>query len=178
MDELVSRPAERDELARQLERLHPASYGWALACCGRRPREALEVLQDAYLEVLEGRARFGGRSSFRTWLFGVIRRTAARERRRERLRRLRLVGLPEGAGPRDPAPDAGEALVRSERAERLVAALSRLSRRQQEVLELVFYHEMTVEGASVVMGVSVGAARRHYDRAKRRLRALLQAEEP
>lgn len=67
----------------ELARLHADCYGWALACCGRRPADAREVLQAAYLKVLDGRAKFAGRSSFRTWLFGVIRRTAAEERRRE-----------------------------------------------------------------------------------------------
>ena len=164
---------DRDEIERELERLHPLSYGWALACSGRRPAEALDVLQSTYLKVLGGRARFDGRSSFKTWLFGVIRLTAAEERRRERLRRLRLISLESAPPPADPALDAGERLVHTERTERLVAALARLSRRQREVLDLVFYHEMTVEEAAAVLRVSVGSARTHYERGKRRLRSLL-----
>ena len=39
-------------------------------------------MQLAYVKVLEGSAKFDGRSSFRTWLFGVVRRTAAEQRRR------------------------------------------------------------------------------------------------
>jgi DNA-directed RNA polymerase specialized sigma24 family protein len=38
---------------------------------------------------------------------------------------------------------------------------------------LVFEHDLTVEDASRAMGVSVGAGRRHYARAKARLRAVL-----
>ena len=50
-----------------LERLHPASFGWAMACCGHDREEAQEVLQEVYLSVLESRARFDGRSTARTW---------------------------------------------------------------------------------------------------------------
>jgi len=38
---------------------------------------AADVLQIAYLKVLNGKAAFDARSSFKTWLFAVIRRTAA-----------------------------------------------------------------------------------------------------
>jgi RNA polymerase sigma-70 factor (ECF subfamily) len=128
---------------------------------------------------LDGRARYDGRSSFRTWLFGVIRLTAASERRKAWLRGLLLER--EGVGGRREdgilapssfaAPDV-EAEVRSRR-EALVHSLRRLAARQREVLQLVFYHDLTVEEAATVMGVSVGSARTHYARGKARLAALL-----
>ena len=52
--------------------LHGSSFGWALACCGRRRDDAEDVLQDVYAKVLSGRAVFRQQSSFKTWLFGVI----------------------------------------------------------------------------------------------------------
>jgi RNA polymerase sigma-70 factor (ECF subfamily) len=69
---------DRAELERELERLHGASWGWALACCGRDRGAAEDVLQSAYLKVLSGRARFDGRSAFRTWMFGVVRLRCSR----------------------------------------------------------------------------------------------------
>ena len=74
------------ELKAELERLHSASFGWALSCCRRDQTEAEEVLQTVYLKILEGKARFGGESSLKTWLFAVIRKTAATEYRRRLLR--------------------------------------------------------------------------------------------
>ncbi|HEX8906146.1 MAG TPA: RNA polymerase sigma factor [Longimicrobiaceae bacterium] len=167
----------RAELEAGLEEHHAASLGWALSCCGWDRGEAEDVLQSSYLKVLDGRARFGARSSFRTWLFGVIRRTAAEHRRRAALRRLWLpLARADGAVLRDAAPDPASALERTETSTRLVAALRMLPRRQRETLHLVFYEELTLREAAEVLGVTIGAARQHYDRGKRRLRELLDPE--
>src|SRR6267378_5785867 len=83
------------ELKAELETLHSASFGWALSCCRRDHTEAEEVLQTVYLKILEGKARFGGESSLKTWLFAVIRKTAATEYRRRLLRSFRLTGDPD-----------------------------------------------------------------------------------
>lgn len=156
----------RDELARH----HAAAFGWAMACCGRDASMSSEgVLQSAYVKVLEGRARFDGRSAFRTWLFGVIRRTAGEERRRNALRRVLLLRF--WSPPRVETPE--EIGARAELRERLLAALRRLSRRQREIVELVIYHDMTLDDAAAVIGVSPGSARQHYARGKARLRELL-----
>lgn len=161
---------DRVELEREMERLHPASFGWALACCDRRRDEAEDVLQTTYLKILSGKARFEGRSGFKTWLFAVIRRTAAELFRR---RLLRVVGL-ERAGVLSPDAMADVEIERSEMAAQLLRALSKLARRQREVLELVFYHDMTIEEAAATMGVRIGTARVHYERGKKRLLEELQ----
>jgi len=155
---------ERVELERELERLHAASFGWALGCCGRNHDEAEDVLQTVYVKVLDGKARFDGRSSLKTWLFAVIRRTALSHRRTRWLRSLALLRLP----PPEPVEQH-----HSEDTQRLIAALRKLARRQREVLELVFYHDMTIEEAGAALRISVGSARVHYTRGKKRLEALL-----
>jgi RNA polymerase sigma-70 factor (ECF subfamily) len=155
---------DRAELECELERLHAASFGWALGCCGRNRDDAEEVLQTVYLKVLDGKARFDGRSSLKTWLFAVIRRTAMAHRRTRWIRGLALLRLP----PPEQPPEVDQMETR-----RLVAALRRLSRRQREVLELVFYHDMTIEEAGQALRISVGSARVHYTRGKKRLEALL-----
>jgi RNA polymerase sigma-70 factor (ECF subfamily) len=166
---------EQSALERELEALHAQSFAWALVCCGHDRADAEDALQSAYLRVLDGSARFGGRSAFRTWLFGVIRRTAATERRR-RWWFGRLRNGAEGEDSADATPGADVRLETNERAARLQGALRCLPRRQQEVLELVFYHGMTIEEAGQVIGVALGTARTHYERGKKNLLRSLGPE--
>ena len=114
------------------QQFHPVSYGWALSCCSRNPMEAEDILQTAYLKILDGRARFAGRAACKTWLFAVIRHTAGDERRRGWLRRLRLDGYrQERAGEVQPAT-RGAALEQTERWQLFREVLAKLPRRQQE----------------------------------------------
>src|SRR3989454_9145614 len=86
------------ELKAELEQHHTACFGWALSCCARDRGQAEEVLQTVYLKILEGKARFRGEASLKTWLFAVIRKTAATEYRRNLLRKLRVaVNAPQGS---------------------------------------------------------------------------------
>ncbi len=156
-------------LRADLEALHPASWGWALSCCGGRRDEAEDVLQATYLKVLDGRARFRGRSSVKTWLFGVVRRTAAEHRRRRAFRSLKLA-LFATETPRE------DRVEPEDRDRRLDGLLERLATRQREVLHLVFYQELTIEQAARVLGIGLGTARTHYQRGKRALRRLLTEE--
>jgi RNA polymerase sigma factor (sigma-70 family) len=166
---------DRSELARELERLHTDCWGWALACCRRDHALAEDALQTAYLRILSGKARFAGRSKFRTWVFGVIRLTTL-----ETLRRQGAQGGSEDERVTlehpDPALPADQAAELSEQAAALVVALGGLSPRQQEVLHLVFYQALTLEEAAHVMQISVGSARTHYDRGKKALAARLSQE--
>jgi RNA polymerase sigma factor (sigma-70 family) len=180
------RAMDEVELRGQLERAHADCFGWAMACCGRNRDDAEEVLQTVYLTVLDGRARYDGRSTFRTWLFGVIRRTAASERRKTWLRGL-LLEREAGRGKREAGRGTREAGViapdpfappdaeveHESRRDGLRHALGQLAKRQCEVLQLVFYHDLTVEEAAAVMHVSVGSARTHYARGKANLAAML-----
>lgn len=161
----------------ELERLHPASFGWALWCCDHRREEAEDVLQTAYLKVLEGTARFDGRSSLRTWFFAVLRRTAWEQKRRRWMREL-LLGHWFAQQPALFVEHAQPAeLAGSEESRVLRQALAMLSVRQREVLHLVFYQELTIEEAAKVLGTSLGTARTHFERGKARLRELLKSEE-
>ncbi len=159
--------------AQRLEEIHLATAGWALGCCCWDREEAEEVLQMTYLKVLDGRARFDERSSFKTWLFGVVRRTAA-ERRRSRWMRV-VAGLRwQDSRPSPPPVPTPEALLAdSETSRSLRAALETLPARQREVLHLVFYQEMTIEEAARVLGISLGSARTHYHRGKAGLQERL-----
>ena len=168
---------EIEDLRAQLEQHHSSSFGWAMGCCRRDAAEAEDVLHNVYVKVLEGKARFNGDSSFKTWLFAVIRKTASDQRRRNLLRGIIVMRAAERSFslPHPERPD--ESAYRGEVQTIFQHALGRLSGRQREALELVFYHELSIEEASAVMGVSLGSARTHYERGKKRLRELLEESE-
>ena len=153
-------------LRNALEAHHLESYGWALSCCRHRSQEAENVLQLVYLKVLSGKAVFHGKSSFKTWLFAVIRKTAAHERRMELLQRLRLSQIPKARDEKPPSEQSGVEV-------RLKEALGKLPARQREVLHLVFYHDLSIVEAAKVMGVGIGSARTHYERGKNQMRRRL-----
>jgi RNA polymerase sigma factor (sigma-70 family) len=167
---------DKTDLQVELERLHPASFGWALWCCDHRKDDAEEALQTAYLKVLEGVARFDERASLRTWFFSVVRRTAWEQRRRRWVREL-LLGRwlrQQPALAPNPAPD--RALSCSEESQALRKVLTMLPARQREVLHLVFYQDLTIEEAAKVLHISLGTARTHFERGKAKLRDLLACE--
>jgi len=165
------------EIEAQLESLHSESFGWALSCCGHDEMEAEDVLQTTYLKIITGKAQFEDRSSFKTWVFGVIRRTAQEASRRTQAEQKRMIRLvtDELEDPSASSPD--RALARADTAQRLVRVMKKLSDRQKEILHLVFYQDLTISEASKVMGISLGSARTHYERGKGRLRDLLREDE-
>jgi RNA polymerase sigma-70 factor (ECF subfamily) len=153
----------------ELERNHADSFGWSLSCCGRRREEAEDVLQIAYLKVLTGKAVFEGRSTFKTWFFAVIRNTAASERRRGWFRRINGIFL-----AKEPSEPHRDPVSEDEASDRLRRILGKLPARQREVLDLVFYHDLSIAEAASVIGVGVGSARTHYERGKQEMRRQLE----
>ena len=165
-------------LEADLEREHRHGFAWAVHCCRGDRVEAEDVLHLAYEKILVGRARFDGRSAFRTWLFGVIRRTAWEERRRRLLRRLRLMEwVARRSQVDDGAPDPSAIAVAADATRRLETALASLSGRQREMMHLVFYQDQSIQEAAEILGLPVGTARTHYERGKTRLRRLLRVLE-
>lgn len=165
-------------LLEELKDQHTDNFGWALACCSWHREIAEDVLQEAYLRVLDGRAEFGGKSSRRTWFFAVIRRVAAelqRTQKRRSLLSLRLVhgsevAMQDESMGTNPLPDT---LQRDEASLQLQRGLMQLSQRQREVLHLVFYSGLTLEETALTLQITLGSARTHYHRGKERLAQLL-----
>lgn len=159
-------------IADQLEALHPDAFGWALHCCAGDHARAEDVLQNAYLKLAQQRSRHDGISSFKTWWFGVIRHTAHEEFRRQRYRES-LAGRLLAFFIEEHHPAPSRQVEVDERHAELRRCLDQLPARQAEVLHLVFYHDLTINEAANIMGVSPGSARQHYERGKARLRMLL-----
>lgn len=140
---------------------HRESFLWARQCCDFDSQLAEDVLQQSYLKVLEGKAKFHEQSSPKTWLFSVIRFTAL-----EWLRKNHKEIPLRSDFDLEEAEHIPEAATHEE-------LIQRLPDRQKEILLLVFYHQMTLEKAATVMEVSLGTARTHYDRGKKKLKELI-----
>jgi len=156
---------------RALAGLHGELYGWSLSRCGFDHAAAEDLMQQAYVEVLSGRARFDNKSKLKTFLFGVVQ-NLARSRFRRLATRLRLVKtyavdlraqVGEGG-----VEEHGAAEDHAEK-RRIWQAVEALPARQRDITELVFCRDLSVAEASAVMGISVGTGRVHYDRAKNAL---------
>ncbi len=164
--------ANNPQVSRQaLEAIHSEIFGWALTRCGFDRSAAEDLIQEAYVAVLSGTARFDDKSSLKTFLFGVVQ-NLARSRFRQIARRMRLVTT-YSAG----AFEQGmfEAQTDDRESRQVWRAVEALPARQRDVTELVFCRDMTIEEAATVMGVSVGTGRVHYDRAKKALANKLSA---
>jgi RNA polymerase sigma-70 factor (ECF subfamily) len=153
-----------------LESLHQELFSWALSRCNHERAAAEDLMQQAYVEVLSGRARFDNKSALKTFMFGVVQ-NLARSRFRRISSQLRLLNtyLPR----EDMLVD--QVVVESDQDRQTVwNAVQALPPRQRDITELVFCRDMTVEQASSVMRVSVGTGRVHYDRAKKALALSLR----
>jgi RNA polymerase sigma factor (sigma-70 family) len=158
-------------------RHHASLFRWALALSRGDRFEAEEIVQQVYVEVIEGRADLPAAKDARAFLFGVARRIAASRRRRQsvwgRIMRLDFDRIDRPSGP----PDPEEEIVGGERAARAREALASLGGRQRQVAALVFGEGLTVEEAASAMRVSLGSARTHYHRAKLKLARFLEDDD-
>ena len=155
-----------------LEALHGQLFGWALSRCGYDDATAEDLMQQAYVEVLSGRARFDKKSTLKTFMFGIVQ-NLARSRFRRQNTRLRVIDAYAAEQEEVTAPDEGHGNLKT-----VWEAVESLPQRQRDITELVFVREMTIEEASAVMGVSLGTGRVHYDRAKKSLADKLASLHP
>jgi RNA polymerase sigma factor (sigma-70 family) len=152
----------RTQLETFLRNHHREAFLWARQCCGFESELAKDVIQQVYLKVLEGKAQLKAEDHPKTWLFSVIRFTALDELRRKG--KWQEVEIEEEmVWEAEPAEsESHEDLIR------------RLPKMQQEVLLMVFYHDMTLEETAKVLQLHIGTVRTHYDRAKKRLKAWIE----
>jgi RNA polymerase sigma-70 factor (ECF subfamily) len=151
----------------QLEALYPRAWRWALHCARWDRELASDALHDAFEALLGGRLQPRDPGAWAAFVMAVVDRHVRRHRRWRAL--SRWVPWADDAVPADPGPgpdQAGEAAM-------LQRALSGLSRRQADIAWLVLACDLRVEDAASTLGLTVGTARTHYARAKRRLRDLL-----
>ena len=141
-----------------------------------------DVVQEVFLVVHRRLGEFEGRSSLRTWIFGIAIRVARRHRRT--LVRRRLAGSSQEADvetstlPDDPARAPDALLARAEAMELLTTLLDELDDDLRELFVLADIEEMTVPEIAEILSVNTNtvysrlrAARRAFDQALSRARA-------
>jgi len=143
---------------------------------GERERAA-DLTAEIFLAVIDSAPRYRPRRGTpKAWLYGIARTLVAndgRQRGREREREERVRGSAlldeEDAVRLDARIDAAA------RSRDLYAAMDRLPAAERAVLELVALDELTVAEAASAVGVRPVTARVRLHRARRRMRAELEA---
>jgi RNA polymerase sigma-70 factor (ECF subfamily) len=138
-----------------------------------------EIVADVFFEVWRGAAAFRGDSEVHSWIFGIAHFKALSARRsRAQLKRARVVATESEALARmqDPA-DAAELIEAREQVRRLAHALDLLPEGQRDVLRLAFLEGRSYLEIADALGISEGNVKTRVNRARTRLRALLQRRE-
>ena len=107
------------------------------------------------------------------WLYGVARRTLANHHR-GRLRAVRLEELLLTVDP-SPVPGADDRIVDQSDLKAAISALSELGSKDQEILLLALWEDLTIGEIAMVMELSRPNASLRLHRAKRRLRVRFSA---
>lgn len=164
---------------------HTFDFAWRSARrLGVAPSAVDDVVQDAFLVVHRRLAEFEGRSSIRTWVFGILVRVVADHRRTLR-RKGGLAALPHD----DLLPSAGRgpahALEQRQASELLHALLDELDDEKRTVFVLSELEELSAPEIAEIVGVPTNtvysrlrAAREAFERALARHRARESGRAP
>ncbi|HXV05642.1 MAG TPA: RNA polymerase sigma factor [Solirubrobacterales bacterium] len=143
---------------------------------GDRERAA-DLTAEIFLAAIGSAHRYRPRRGTpKAWLYGIARVLVANDRRRQGRERAGEEGL-RGSVPLD-SDDAARMDARIDAAAQsrlLYAAMDRLPEAERAVLELVAIDELTVAEAGAAVGVRPVTARVRLHRARRKLRAELEA---
>jgi RNA polymerase sigma-70 factor (ECF subfamily) len=142
--------------------------------------DALDVVQDAFINAYQSLSSFKGDAEFYTWLYRIAFNTAVSQKRRRRA----LISLETGRDgqavldPHDPSEETrpGAALERTEEELALRSALNRLSPEHRTVLGLKDIDGLKYDEIADVLGVPIGTIRSRIHRARLELRDLLDPD--
>jgi RNA polymerase sigma-70 factor (ECF subfamily) len=133
---------------------------------------AEELVSDAFLAVWRNAARFAGKSEPSTWMLAIARHkafTALKRRPHERLTDEMADAIA------DPA-DSAEAMIElNHRSAAIQACLTKLSPDHREVIDLVYYHDKSVEEVAEITGVPRSTVKTRMFYARKSLAKLLTA---
>ena len=170
---LVARIAAGDRLAMQtlFARHRTAIYRWLLRFVGNET-VAEDLLSDVFLDVWRQAGRFEGRSAVTTWLLSIARFKALSARRR---RTDAPLDETIEATVADSADNAEVVLEKKHQGEMLRDALTKLSPEHREIIDLVYYHEKSVDDAADILSIPRATVKTRMFYARKKLAELVQA---
>jgi RNA polymerase sigma-70 factor (ECF subfamily) len=170
---LVERIATGDKLAMQVlfARHRTNIYRWLLRFVGNET-VAEDLLSDVFFDVWQQAGRFEGRSAVTTWLLSIARFKALSARRR-RTHTEQLNEVIE-ATVADTADTADVVLEKKHQGEMLRDALTKLSPEHREIIDLVYYHEKSVDDAAQILSIPSATVKTRMFYARKKLAELVQ----
>jgi RNA polymerase sigma-70 factor, ECF subfamily len=133
---------------------------------------AEDLLSDVFLDVWRNAGRFEARSQVKTWLLGIARLKAL-----SALKRRSFDALDDGVAEsiEDPADDPELVLRTAERGALLQACLRQLSSAHRQVVDLIYYHEQSIDEVARIIGVPRNTVKTRIFYARKRIAELLAA---
>jgi RNA polymerase sigma-70 factor, ECF subfamily len=170
---LVQRIAAGDKLAMQVlfARHRTAVYRWLLRFVGNET-VAEDLLSDVFFDVWQQAGRFQARSSVTTWLLAIARFKALSARRRRTDAELNDT---IEATVADPADNAQIVLEKKHQGELLRDALAKLSPEHREIIDLVYYHEKSVDDAAEILSIPRATVKTRMFYARKKLAEIGRA---
>jgi RNA polymerase sigma-70 factor (ECF subfamily) len=136
-----------------------------------------DAVQDVFLVIHRRLPEFEGRSSLRTWIFGIVMRVAAREREHLRSHAQRFAPVP-GDALETLAPATGkdpfDRLVQQRAADLIELVLGELEEDKRNMLVMVELEEIPVVEVAEVLEINVNSAYTRLRLARRELEARLK----
>ncbi len=169
---LVGKIASGDRLAMQVlfARHKTPVYRFALRIV-RNEATAEDLLADVFLDVWRQAGRFEGRSSVSTWLLSIARFKALSVLRHKPEGQLDE----EAAGAiEDQADDPEIVLAKKDKGVALRQCLAKLSAEHREIVDLVYYHEKSVEEVAEIVGIPAATVKTRMFYARKKLSELLK----
>jgi RNA polymerase sigma factor (sigma-70 family) len=141
-----------------------------LRYCFRRTADtalAEDLVSIVFLEAWRRRGDLREDADPRPWLYGIATNVV---RGQWRTRRRHAAALARIGASATVGRSSAEAFACEEEMRALLALIARLPRREQDVLALCVWSELSYEHAAEVLGVPVGTVRSRLSRARARLR--------
>jgi RNA polymerase sigma-70 factor (ECF subfamily) len=162
--------AALDELFR---RYRAVAYRVAYRLLGHEA-DALDAVQDGFVNALRHLDRFRGHSSFKTWLLRVVSNAALDLGRQRRRRDSWVIPPPaDDPGPPDPLPPPDGHLDRADLRRLLDRALAALPEAQRRTFVLHADGGLTYREVADALGISIGTVMSRVFYARQKLRAIL-----